>query len=373
MDANNNQQQIKAVNLDPRSKKRVRFQSTKQRAQLATADIYRTYNRSTVGSIITSSATRENQVHHHHQENEDDHDGEQPALKKFKPNQDHFISLSTSFANELDLTKERNSSQLFSILYKEISPFVNSLPEILHHLSDIVTILLQFVLSPWTDASSPSSSLSNESIQNPYPIWKRDNGKFYVTNVVTTDVLHLLAVLAKDVQGEIHPYLFHSILPRIVYHLIAPLTPPTTTQGGGGSSGISSSMTLNVSIVEAAFRCLSYLFKYNNNYYNQIQNDNDDHSKKMKKKRKDVQHHNHQKEGANVNDCMDTLRRLSNRSTKMNVMNNRAILRFTWCTILLYSSSIFLLFLRFQVTNTLNVLRQQILLRQEDSHKIMDL
>ena len=266
MDTNNNQQQIKVVNVDPRSKKRVRFQSSKQRAKRATADIYRTFHRSTVGGTIAPSATRENIVH-----NETIID--EPVTKKVKrgPSQQaddddddplqYDLSI-TTFGNELDITKERNSSQLFSKLYKELSPLVHSLPEILHHLSDIVSILLEHVLSPSSsptteDTTTPTITLHERQLVVSYhPLTQKDT-RFFVTNLVTSDVLHLLAVLGKDVKGEIHPYLFQSILPRIIYHLIQP--PPTHLLRGGGG------VTLNVSIVEAAFRCLSYLFKYNNN------------------------------------------------------------------------------------------------------------
>jgi len=246
----NNQQHIKAVNLDSRSRKRVRFLSSKQREQLATADIYRSYNRPSVG-IATSSATRERQVYHGSIKTDADSG---PVQKKRKMDSSEILAeedepdwSASTFASELDLARERNSSQLFSRLFKELSPLVSSLPEILHHLSDIVSILLSHVVSLSTDPSSPSPS-DRTKVQT-ISQSSQQNRILCVGNLVTADVLHLLSVLARDVQGDIHSHLFQSILLRIVFDLIQPHS--THAQG-----------TLNVTVVESAFRSLSYMFRY---------------------------------------------------------------------------------------------------------------
>ena len=132
------------------------------------------------------------------------------------------FSTESTFASELDLTKDRNASKLFTELYKQVSPLVASpLPEILHHSSTIVTILLNYLVSP--DENDAGGFCTAEQWKNLDTTTIRP--RFYV-NLVTMDVLHLLSVLARELRHEIHPFLHSDILPRIVFDLI---NPPTTT------------------------------------------------------------------------------------------------------------------------------------------------
>jgi U3 small nucleolar RNA-associated protein 20 len=72
----------------------------------------------------------------------------------------------------------------------------------------------------------------------------------YQANQATTDILHLLAVLARDLRHEIHPYLHSKILPRLVDDL---LNPPLARQ---------QQLPTDVTILESCLRTLSYLFRY---------------------------------------------------------------------------------------------------------------
>ena len=169
------------------------------------------------------------------------------------------------FASELDLAQDRNASELFGKMYREIWPLTRSLAEMLHHADDIVAILLCYLLSPESDPGAPTerkdiahllqkeggggSGSGNPSASGPKRIP-------YVVNLVTTDVLHLIGVLARDFRHEIHGFVHPAIVPRIVYDLLNPPPPPPS------ETDKRQQIALDVTVVEAAFRSLSYVFRY---------------------------------------------------------------------------------------------------------------
>ena len=245
-------ERVKSLNTDPRGKNRIRFRSAKQRAKRASADVYRSYN-----GRNGRTSSREEQVHNpHHSTKKRRRLAGKTSLasettatttrqedQESGPERTRIAELEdeTTFASELDLANDRNGSEIFTKFYHEIWPLVRSLPEILHHASKIVQILLKYLLS--CDDESNDDNDEND---------KKKTSNRYVVNHATTDVLHLLAVLARDLRHEIHPFVFTSILPRIVNNLINPPPPPSGKQ----------SVPLDVAVVEAAFRTLSYVFKY---------------------------------------------------------------------------------------------------------------
>ncbi len=258
---NRGSQPIKSFNVDPRSKNRIKFQSSKQRAKKASADVYRTYKRR---FGVTSAATREELVHHQDESRTSRKKrktlmkgGEAKAIivddevmeESEEEEEELELETNSTFAMELDLAKSRNASILFSKLYRSLVPLVGSLPEILHHAKKIVTILLSYVLSHYT---KPSEATPDDLWMNVDPKKKRD---LFVVNIVTTDVLHLLSVLARDLRHEIHPYVHSLILPRIVHDLI---NPPTTV----ADPEMKQQRTLDIVVIETAFRTLSYVFRY---------------------------------------------------------------------------------------------------------------
>lgn len=216
---------IKSLSLDPRSRNRFRFATQKQREQRATADVYRGYKRR-IG--VASSATREEAVHH----------TKEPASKKIRTEDESskvaaITDLqSASLAEELDLAFDRNPSEVFSKFYRQIWYHVRSLPEILHHRKKIVEIMMNFLLTA-EEGTSDEEGLVR-----------------YQPNQATTDILHLLAVLARDLRHEIHPFLHTKILPRLVNDL---LNPPMAKK---------QNVPLDVSIIEACIRTMSYCFRY---------------------------------------------------------------------------------------------------------------
>ena len=218
---------VKSLSLDPRSRNRFRFASQKQREQRATADVYRGYKRR-IG--VSSSANREEAIHHTQ---------EHPS-KKIRLDEEGLVASaaaitdlqSASLAEELDLAFDRNSSELFSKFYRQIWYNVRSLPEILHHREKIVQTMLDYLVSP-----EEGSSDEDERVR-------------YRPNQGTTDILHLLAVLARDLRHEIHPFLHSKILPRIIDDL---LNPPMAKK---------QTVPLDVSIIEASIRTMSYCFRY---------------------------------------------------------------------------------------------------------------
>jgi len=264
---NSGNKPVKSLNVDPRSKNRIRFQSAKQRAKKASADVYRTYKRR-VG--VTTAASREERVHHQDQFN-DTSDKNIKKKRKFLPSVDGEakailsgdyavddssdeememeLEENTTFAMELDLAYQRNAAIIFGRLHYELAPLIRSLPEILHHAQKIIKILLSYVLSPYAEPSDPS----------PEESWMHNDSKkkreLFVINMVTTDVLHLLSVLARDLRHEIHPYVHDLILPRLINDLI---NPPTTID----DPEMKQQRSLDVTVVETAFRTISYIFRY---------------------------------------------------------------------------------------------------------------
>lgn len=260
---------VKSVNTDARSKKRIRYASAKERSKNASADVYRAYDRRTG---VTSAATRESFVHNphreeraqkrqrkHHRPLEDSNssntgDGSSSLVSKGKQDDqdDGMAELdemdsTTTFGSELDVAIDRNASEIFAGFHRKIWKLVRSLPEILHNADEIIDLHLAYIVSPALAPETPSplpAQLGHETEQRAE----------FVVNLATTDILHLLAVLARDLRHEIHPYLHSKIIPRIVQDLLNPPPPPPDS----GKQPI----PLDVTIVEAAFRALSYIFRY---------------------------------------------------------------------------------------------------------------
>ena len=245
-----NSQHIKSVNTDGRSKKRLTFATSKKRSKLASADTYRTFHGRRVGQG-TSAASREEQVHNPRPKKKGKTQlgvaGKAEQTKDAAELDDSgsdVESAETNFAIELDVTLDRNCSQVFASFHREVWHLARSLPEILHHADKIIDLVLAYMLSPDT-APEMKSSLDSKSMAGT----KRAR---YITNHATTDILHLLAVLARDLRHEIHPYLHQKIIPRILSDL---LHPPATDDN-------KQQVPLDVSLVEAAFRTMSYIFRY---------------------------------------------------------------------------------------------------------------
>ena len=256
-------QHTKTLSTDSRSKNRIRYASTKDRAKKASADVYRSYKRR-VGVAQTTAASREERVHH---------PGGGPKSSSKKKRKKTFVGeggekkttivvggkeredtaaelidrageevddellpqdVESCFASELDLAQDRNASELFGKMYREIWPLTRSLAEMLHHADDIVAILLCYLLSPESDPGAPT-----ERKDIAHMLQKEGDGSGsgtasaaghkripYVVNLVTTDVLHLIGVLARDFRHEIHGFVHPAIVPRIVYDLLNPPPPP---------------------------------------------------------------------------------------------------------------------------------------------------
>jgi hypothetical protein len=223
-------QHVKSFNVDQKGKNRFRFSSSKQRGKTVSADVYRSYKRR---FGVTSAADREESVH-------------RPKRRKQSEEEanEENETFSSTFAEELDLANDRNGSALFAEFYREMWPLVRSVPELLHHSAIVVDLLLDYMMSP---ESNPEEKSTNDDSPDGLQC-------IYVSNHATTDILHLLAVLAKDIQQEIHVYVYSKILPRIVTDLINPPPPPA-------SSG-KQAIPVDVLIVETAFRTLSYIFQH---------------------------------------------------------------------------------------------------------------
>lgn len=250
---------VKSINTDKRSKKRIKFVSPKQKSKRASADVYRSYKRK-IG--VTSAATREEQVHnpqgtdHAKKRHRSSHspldDANRTAIAKISRHNyeatDDFdveIDVSSTFAEELDIALDRNASEIFSKFHRQIWSLVRSLPEILHHSEKIVDLMLSYMLSPASLPERPSGLKDYES---------QSTRSEFIINFATTDILHLLAVLARDLRHEIHGYLHDKILPRIINDLLNPPLPPPES----GKQPI----PLDATIVEASFRAISYIFRY---------------------------------------------------------------------------------------------------------------
>lgn len=250
---------MKSINLDSRSNKRIKFASARERSKRASADVYRSHKRK-IGA--TSAKTREEAVHNpgrnegskkrqrsHHLPVEDDSRAlvlKSAADTKVKDEEPELeLDASTTFASELDESLDRNVSEIFAKFHRKIWPLVRSLPEILHHTNKIIDILVSYMLSPAALPERPSEVVEGE-----------ESGHVvgFIVNHATADIFHLLSVLARDLRHEIHPFLHTKILPRILQDLLNPPPPPPES----GKQPI----PLDVSMVEAAFRCLSYIFRY---------------------------------------------------------------------------------------------------------------
>jgi hypothetical protein len=223
-------QNVKSFNVDQKGKNRFRFSSSKQRGKNVSADVYRSYKRR---FGVTTAADREESVHRpkRQKQNEEETNEENE-------------NFSSTFAEELELANDRNGSALFAEFYREMWPLVRSAPELIHHSALVVDLLLAYMMSPESNPEEKSTG------------YDAPNGQqcIYVPNHATTDILHLLAVLAKDIQREIHVYVYSKILPRIVTDVINPPPPPA-------SSG-KQPIPVDVLIVETAFRTLSYIFQH---------------------------------------------------------------------------------------------------------------
>lgn len=223
-------QHVKSFNVDRKGKNRFRFSSSKQRGKNVSADVYRSYKRR---FGVTSAADREESVH-------------RPKRRKQceEEEKENDENLGSTFADELELANDRNGSALFAEFYREMWPLVRSVPELLHHSALVVDLLLAYMMSPESNPEEKSTCYNAPDCQQ----------SIYVPNHATTDILHLLAVLAKDIQQEIHAYVYSKILPRIVTDLINPPPP----QANSGKQPI----PIDVLIVETAFRTLSYIFQH---------------------------------------------------------------------------------------------------------------
>ncbi|CAJ1908376.1 unnamed protein product [Cylindrotheca closterium] len=250
---------VKSINTDKRSNKRIKFASAKQRAKRASADVYRSYKRK-LGA--TSAATREEFVHNiqgtsqakkrHRTRHAPLEDSNRSAIVKLAYTDDDAgdepeieLDVSSTFAEELDVAIDRNASEVFGKFHRAVWKLVRSLPEVLHNSQKIVEILLSYMLSP---ASLPERPCQMSDWQN------QSLRKEFVINHATTDILHLLSVLARDLRHEIHPFLHEQILPRIIYDLLNPPPPPPDS----GKQPI----PLDVTIVEAGFRTIGYILRY---------------------------------------------------------------------------------------------------------------
>lgn len=268
---------MKSINTDSRSKKRIRFASSKERSKKASADVYRSY-KNRIGGGVTSAATRESFVHNPREqgrkkkrhkvnhakssaggkhdnktayvqistENEEG-EGKSMEVDLAKSDNELQLEISTTFSSEVDVTIDRNASEIFSKFHREIWLLIRSLPEILHNLDKIIDILMSYMLSPKTDPERPT----------PLDKPPKNEREEFVINHATTDILHLVSVLARDLRHEIHPYLHTKILPRILNDLLNPPPPPPESK--------TQPIPLDVTIVETAFRTMSYIFRYDSN------------------------------------------------------------------------------------------------------------
>lgn len=181
--------------------------------------------------------------------------------EKEEEEQTDLISGGTIFLTELEISAQRNGSQLFQKLVRELRPLCKSLAELLHHGERIVDLLYAYLLSPrGSDGSATPCRRQNEGWKSykKHLAEKAPNG--YVVHVGTNDILHLFGVLGRELRQEIYPFLTTRILPRIIDDM---LSPPTITISATDSDKQHNNVPLDVSLIESAFRTISYLFKYN--------------------------------------------------------------------------------------------------------------
>ncbi|KAL3817639.1 hypothetical protein ACHAXA_011727 [Cyclostephanos tholiformis] len=176
-----------------------------------------------------------------------------------------LITGGTIFLTELEISAQRNGSQLYQKLVRELRPLCKSFAELLYHGERIVDLLYAYLLSPrgmkneHIDSPTQPRKLHNES-------WKSYKNHLsnkvapygYSVNIATNEVLHLFGVLARELRREIYPFLTTRILPRIIDDM---LNPPIVSTADSPDS--LTFIPLDVSHIEAAFRAVSYLFKYN--------------------------------------------------------------------------------------------------------------
>jgi len=234
---------------DGRSKNRLRFATTKQKSKRASADVYRKYKRR-IG--VTSSATREENVHHHSRPSKRSRNDEMAmkdnAVKDVvdaKIGDSDIVGEETTLAAELDLANDRNASEIFGQFYREVWPLVRSLPELIHHSETIIELMLRYLLSP---EDAPGQKSMCEKLFDPSGTEPRR----YQINHATAEIFHLLAVCSRDLRHEIHPWLHKRVFPRIFGDLLNPPLPASGKQP----------IPLDVSIIEAAFRSVAYILRY---------------------------------------------------------------------------------------------------------------
>ena len=244
---------MKSINTDSRSRKRLKFATSKQKSKLASADVYRRYKRR---HGTTTASWREDKVHHARSNQplkrrrleESISEGKATSeLSKEELERDtvDVVSDETTFAEELEIAIDRNGSELFKEFYRKVWPLVRSLPELVHHAEQIVQLMLDYMLSLEETPPQPTSASTD--------LTKPDNEVLrYQVNHATTDILHLLAVLARDLRHEIHPWIHTKIFPRIVGDLLNPPLPATGKQP----------VPLDVPVVEAVFRAMAYVIRY---------------------------------------------------------------------------------------------------------------
>jgi hypothetical protein len=189
-------------------------------------------------ATIENSTITEDQFNDETIDEKDDDDEQTKAI----------VTGGTIFFTELEVSAQRNGSQLYQKLYRGLRPLCKSLAELLHHRERIIDMLCIYLLSPRGDGNDKHST----------------DG--YVVNTATNDVLHLLGVLARELRQEIYPYLTTRIMPRIIDDMLnPPVTKVALATNSGDSHHQSNNISMDVSHVESAFRTLSYLFKYNSN------------------------------------------------------------------------------------------------------------
>ena len=305
--------QTKVYKLSKDGTSRLKFASAKSRSKHASADVYRTSDKRVSSS---STAVREKRVHDaaesitsrkrtrnkrggedgeevrylqrendseglgigrtavivssksklaakakHHQEEDtrNTHELDEDAEEEHSS----LLTGGTLFFTELEVASQRNGSQVFGKLVRELRPLCKSLAELLHHSEHIVGTLYAYLLSPrGSDGQATPLRRKDEEWKSYLKHLKEKVPDGYVVHVATNDVLHLLGVLARELRHEVYPYLNTRLLPRIVGDL---LNPPTYTVDSESSEKRSNVVPLDVSHIETAFRSMSYLFKYSSN------------------------------------------------------------------------------------------------------------
>jgi hypothetical protein len=94
----------------------------------------------------------------------------------------------SNFASELDIALDRNASEIFSFFHREIWHMVRSLPEVLHHATKIVDLLYAVTETAHRCRQMEKKTLMLIVLAH--------------SNHATTDILHLLAVLARFIRNS---------------------------------------------------------------------------------------------------------------------------------------------------------------------------